>query len=119
MCLGSPLEGQHRGLPKTPVSTIGEGGLPPHFQVSQCDSRKSQGGVASVGASPWGTSPPKRVGVEAVLLRMARMFQEWPWVSWWGGASVGASLRMPHGGEASDGASPCQSKGQAKGVLGW
>ena len=51
-CLGSPLEGQHRGLPTTPESTIGEGGLPSHSQVSRCDLRESRGGVAYVGASP-------------------------------------------------------------------
>ena len=34
-------------------STIREGGLPPHSQMSRCDSRKSRGGVACVGASPW------------------------------------------------------------------
>ena len=28
-----------------------------------------------------GTSTPKGAGVEAVLPRMARMSQEWPWVS--------------------------------------
>ena len=54
MCLGSPLEGQHRGLPKTPESTIEEGGFPLHFIVFRYHSRKSRGGVASVEASPWG-----------------------------------------------------------------
>ena len=87
-----------------------------------------------------GTSTPKGAGVEAVLPRMARVSQEWPWVSretpcvfrkwpwmteerpwmsWWGEASVGASLRVSRGGEASDGASPCESKGQTRGVPGW
>ena len=47
------------------------------------------------------------------------MTQEWPWVSRWGGASVGASPRVSRGGEASDGASPCESRGQTRGVAGW
>ena len=47
------------------------------------------------------------------------MTQEWPWVSQWGGASVGASPRVSRGGEASDGASPCESRGQTRGVPGW
>ena len=57
--------------------------------------------------------------MEAMLPRMARVSQEWPWMSQWGGASVGASLRVFLGGEASDGASPCESRRQARGVLGW
>ena len=40
-------------------------------------------------------------------------------MSRWGGASVGASPRVPRGGEASDGASPCESREQARGVPGW
>ena len=118
MCLGSPLEGQHRGLSKTPESTIGEGGLPPHSQVSWCDSRESRGGVACVGASPWGLlhlrEPVWRPGFNG----KARVSQEWPWVSQWGGASVGASPRVSRGGEASDGASPYESTGQVRGVPG-
>ena len=35
------------------------------------------------------------------------------------GASVGASRRVSQGGEASDGASPCESRGQARVVPGW
>ena len=66
-----------------------------------------------------GTPTPKGAGVEAVLPRMARVSQEWPWVSRWGEASVGASSRVSWGGEASNGASPCESRGQARGVLGW
>ena len=42
------------------------------------------------------------------------MTQEWPWVSRWGGASVGASPRMFQGGEASDGA-PHVSQGGKQG----
>ena len=57
--------------------------------------------------------------MEAGLPRKARMSQEWPWVSWWGRASVGASSRVSRGDEASDEASPCESKGQARGVPGW
>ena len=37
----------------------GRSGLLPHSQVSRCDSKESQGGVASVGASPWGLLHPK------------------------------------------------------------
>ena len=59
MCLGSPIEPQHKGLPTTPESTIGKGGLPPHSQVSRCDSREFRGGVACVGASPWGLPHPR------------------------------------------------------------
>ena len=66
-----------------------------------------------------GIPTPKRAGVEAVLPRMARVSQERPWVSRWGGASVGASLRVSQGGEASDRASQCESRGQARGVPGW
>ena len=40
-------------------------------QVSRCDSKEFQGGVACVGASPWGLPHPRK----------ARLFQEWPWVS--------------------------------------
>ena len=87
-----------------------------------------------------GTPTPKRGGVEAVLPRMARvsqerpwvsretpwvfrewpwMIQEWPWVSRWGGDSVEASPRVSRGGEASDGVSPCESRGQTRAVAGW
>ena len=47
------------------------------------------------------------------------MTQEWPWLSQWDGASVGASPRVSWGGEASDEASPCESRGQTRGVPGW
>ena len=57
--------------------------------------------------------------MEAMLPRMAKVSQEWPWVSRWGGISVGASLRVSRGGEVSDGVSPYESRGQAKAVLGW
>ena len=66
-----------------------------------------------------GTPTPKGAGVEAVLPRMAKGSQEWPWVSRSGGASVGASPRVSRGGEASDGVSPCESRGQTRGVAGW
>ena len=80
-----------------------------------------------------GTPTPKGAGVEAVLPRMAKVsqewpwvsretswvFREWPWVSRWGGASIGASSRVSRGGEASDGASPCESRKQTRGVPGW
>ena len=53
--------------------------------------------------------------MEAMLAKVARMSQEWtwmtwewPWVSQWGGASVGSSPRVSRGGEASDRASPCE-----------
>ena len=36
-----------------------------------------------------------------------------------GGASIGASSRVSRGGEASDGVSPCESRGQTRGVAGW
>ena len=36
-----------------------------------------------------------------------------------GGASIGTSLRVSHSGEASDGVSPCESRGQPMGVAGW
>ena len=80
-----------------------------------------------------GTPTPKGASVKAVQPMMARVSQEWPWVSretpwvsrewpwvsWWGGANVGASPRVSRGGEVSDGASPCESRGQAKVVSGW
>ena len=47
------------------------------------------------------------------------MTQEWPWVSRWGGASVGASPRVSRGGEASNGASPYESREPTRGVPGW
>ena len=47
------------------------------------------------------------------------MTQEWPWVFRWDGASVGASPRVSRDGEASDGASPCESRGQTRGVPEW
>ena len=40
-------------------------------------------------------------------------------MSRWGGASFEASQRVSRGGEASDGASPYESRGQARGVPGW
>ena len=40
-------------------------------------------------------------------------------MSQWGRASIGASPRVSWGGEASDGASPCESSGQPKEVPGW
>ena len=73
-----------------------------------------------------GTTTPKGASVEAVLPRMARVCQEWPWMTrewpWmsrWGGASVGASPRVSRGGEASDGASPCESRRQPREVPGF
>ena len=36
-----------------------------------------------------------------------------------GGASVKASPRVSRGGEASDGPSPCESRGQPRGVPSW
>ena len=66
-----------------------------------------------------GTPTPKGASVEARLLRKARVSQEWPWVSRWNRASVGASPRASRGGEVSHGASPCESKGQPRGVLRW
>ena len=35
-------------------------------------------------------------------------------MSWWGEASIGTSARVSRGGEASDGASPCESRGNQK-----
>ena len=66
-----------------------------------------------------GTPTPKGAGVEAGLARMARVSQEWPCVSGWGEDSVGVLPRVSWGGEASDGASPCESRRQARGVPGW
>ena len=73
-----------------------------------------------------GTPTPKGAGVEAGLLWKARVAQVWPWMSretlWvsrWGDASVRASSRVSRDGEATDGASPCESRGQARGVPGW
>ena len=66
-----------------------------------------------------GTPTPKGAGVEAGPSRKARVSQEWPWVSRWGGASVRASPRVSRGDEASDGASPCESRGQARVVPRW
>ena len=57
--------------------------------------------------------------MEAGLPRKARVSQEWPWMSRWGGARVGASPRVSRGGEASDGASPCESREQPRGIPGW
>ena len=51
------------------------------------------------------TPTPKRVGVKAELPKKARVCQEWPWMSRWDGASVGAL--------------PCESKRQPRGVLEW
>ena len=47
------------------------------------------------------------------------MIQKWPWVSRWGGARFGAPPRVSRDGEASDGASPCESRGQTTRVVGW
>ena len=80
-----------------------------------------------------GTPTPKGASVEVGLPRMARVSQEWPWVSrewpwmtrewpwvsWWGGASIGASPRVSRGDEASNGASPCELRGQPRGVPRW
>ena len=40
-------------------------------------------------------------------------------MSEWGGASVKTLPRVSWGGEASNGASPFESKEQPKGILGW
>ena len=61
-----------------------------------------------------GTPTSKGAGVEAVLPRMARVSREWPWMSQWGGASVEVSLKVSRGGEASDEASSCESRGQIR-----
>ena len=45
----------------TRESTIGEDGLLPLSQVSRCNSRESRGGVAYVGASPWGLPHPREL----------------------------------------------------------
>ena len=37
----------------------------------------------------------------------------------WSGTSVGASPRVSRDGEVNDEASLCESRGQARGVLGW
>ena len=56
--------------------------------------------------------------MEAGLPKMARVSQKWPWMSRWSGASVEALLRVSQGGEASDEASSCESRGQSREVLG-
>ena len=66
-----------------------------------------------------GDSHTQESRVETWLPRKARLSQEWPWMSWWGRASVGASPRVSRGGEVSDGASPCESRAQSREVLGW
>ena len=66
-----------------------------------------------------GTSTPKGAGVEAGFQEWPWVTREWLWMSRWGGASVGAFLRVSRGGETNDGASPCESRGQPRGVLGW
>ena len=80
-----------------------------------------------------GFPTPKETGVNIGLPKKARVSKEWPWVSretpwmsrkwpWvsrWYKASVVASPRVSHGGEASDGASPYESKRQSRGVPGW
>ena len=79
--------------------------------------------MACVGASPWGLSHPKKARVSQEWPWVSRewpwMTRKWPWVSRWGRASIEASGRVSRGGEASDGASPCESRGQARGVPGW
>ena len=52
--------------------------------------------------------------MEVGLPRKARLSQEWPWVSRWGGASVEASPRVSRGGEASNGSLPCESRGNQR-----
>ena len=78
------------------------------------------------------TPTPNGAGMEARLPKMARVSQEWPWMScetpwvfreWpWvfrrGRASVRASPRVSRGDKASDGALPCESKDQPRGVPG-
>ena len=66
-----------------------------------------------------GTPTPKGAGVEAGLPRKAKVSREWSWVSRWGGASARALPRVSLGGEASDGASPYESKRQPRRVPGW
>ena len=86
------------------------------------------------------TPTPKGAGVEAVLSRMARVSRKWPWVSRWGGASVGTSLRVSRvvklvmelhhvsqggkqgefwDGGASVWASPCEFRWQPREVPKW
>ena len=66
-----------------------------------------------------GTPTPKGAVMEARLPRMATVSQKWPWMSRWGGASIGASPRVSWGSEASDRASPYESRVQPRGVPGW
>ena len=95
--------------------------------MSWCDLRESRGGVACVGASPWGPPHPRKAKVSQKWPWMSQetpsewpwMTWKWPWMSRWDGASVGASPKVFQGGEASDGASPYESRWQARGVPGW
>ena len=58
--------------------------------------------------------------MKAGLPKKAKVSQEWPWMSWWDGANVGASPRVSRGGKASNGISPCESREhRARRVLGW
>ena len=57
--------------------------------------------------------------MEAGLSRKAKVSQEWPWVSRWGGANIWIAPRVSQGGEASDGALPCKLRGKPRGVPGW
>ena len=59
--------------------------------------------------------PRVAMGVPGVAMDDPRVAMGVPWC----GASVGTLPRMSWGGEASDGASPCESKEQPRGVPGW
>ena len=126
MCLGSPIEPQHREAADDPGEYY-RGGWSPSPLSNVPVLLK---GVPEWYGLCWGltmrTPTSKGASVEAGLAKMARVSQDWPWMSqeipWvfrWGGANVGASLRVFRGGEASDGASLCESRGQARGVPGW
>ena len=53
------LEGQHRGAAKNSREYYRGGWSPSPLPMSRCDSRESRGGVACVGASPWGLPHPR------------------------------------------------------------
>ena len=94
------------GLPKTLESTIGEGGLPPHSQVSRCDQRSSKV-VKLVMRLHHGS--PKVVKLE-VGLHQGCYTREHE-VSRGGEASDGALPPKMQEGEVHDGTSPWESQG--------
>ena len=76
MCLGSPLEGQHRGAAKNSREYYRGGWSPSPLPNVPVSLKGVPGWCGLCWGLTMGTPTPKGAGVEAVLPRMARVSQE-------------------------------------------